>query len=154
LKFEYTYLMNLPQKVVWKWMKSAEVIKHSINGCQSFVETKTGMYEGKINVQLGPLKDDFSLVVKRVKEKIPDTYVLEVMGKGSLGEVNGEIDLSLEDRGNSTKLSISADIELRGTLVLAADRLEGRDMNRLAEPFLQRFEKEIKKAIYHARRRG
>jgi uncharacterized protein len=154
MKFAFTHVIHLSRQVVWKWIKSADVIQHSIKGCQSFVETKSGMYQGKINVQWGPIKDEFSIVVKRVKENKPESYLIKVKGKGNLGEVEGEINLSLEDIGNSTKMIFSADVQFRGPILLAAERITNSDANRLVEPFLQQLEKEIKRAIYLARKRG
>jgi uncharacterized protein len=146
--------MSLPRKVAWKWIKSDKVMRNSITGCRSFYEIASGVYHGEIEVKFGPIHDVFTLEIKRVQEKMPSFMLLEVKGRGKLGMVQGKAELQLQDVEGATKLTLNADVEVTGTLSLAADRLVNSESNKVIENFIKRLEREIKKGIYQARKKN
>lgn len=154
MRFQFTHYIGLPRKVVWKWIKSDKVMRNSITGCRSFYEKASGVYHGEIEVKFGPFSDVFTLKIRRVQEKMPSFLLLEVKGRGKLGEVEGKAEVLLNDVEGSTKLTVNADVGLTGTLALAADRVVNGEANKVIENFLNRLEREIKKGIYQARKKN
>ncbi|WP_442599974.1 CoxG family protein [Neobacillus sp. D3-1R] len=152
MKFEYVYTIGLPRNLVWKWLKNEKVLQKSITGCKMFEQTANGVYHAEINVQLGPLNDVFNLEIRRIKENMPSYY--HVKGKGKIGEIHGKAELLLNESQGATKLSMNADIELTGSVALAANQLIEGKANRSIDKFMQRLEKEIKKGIHQSRRSG
>jgi uncharacterized protein len=154
LKFQYTHLMGLPRKVAWKWIRSDKVIRNSITGCKSFYEIASGVYHGEIEFHVGPIRDTFTLEIRRIQEKMPSFLLVEVKGRGKLGEAQGEAEVLLNDMEGATKLTVHADFELTGTLSLVGDRLASGEANKVIENFLKRLEREMKKEIYQARKKN
>ncbi len=69
MKIEYEYTFGLPRGIVWKMIKDTSILKNSIPGCKSFVESKNGLYQAEIDINFGPIKDVFILDVWLVQEK-------------------------------------------------------------------------------------
>jgi uncharacterized protein len=152
LKFEYTYPFRLPSKIVWKYIKDENILKNSIPGCKSFVENSGGIYHAEVEFKLGPIKDVFTLEVRRVQEKSPSFYRLKIKGKGNLGEFDAQAEVLLKDLQGGSKLLISADAQLTGALAVAAQRVLDSGANEGLENFFQRIEKEIKRSLYKMRK--
>jgi uncharacterized protein len=152
LKIEYQHTFGLPKKVVWKYIKDEKVLANAIPNCRTFVQSTTGIYQAEIDINIGPLKDTFTLDVKLEKEKAPFYYHLRLKGKGKLGEVSGKAILVLNDKQGSTQLDIQAEVNVTGTLSGAAERVISGGANKGIEKFFLSVEKEIKKNLYLLRK--
>lgn len=154
VKIEYHYHFDLPRNIMWKWLKDENVLRNSITGCKLFEEKSNGVYRGEIDLEFGNIKDVFILEIRRLQEKTPSYYQLLIIGKGKLGEIQGKVDLFLDETQGTTKLSINADVQVSGALAIASDRVINGEANGAIEKFLQRLEKEIKKGIYYSRKKS
>jgi uncharacterized protein len=154
LNVEYHYTFTLPRKWVWKWIKNETVLRNSITGCRSFNETSNGIYRGLIDIHFGPINDVFSLKVRQVQEKKPSFYRFHVKGKGNLGEIEGKMNLFLNERDGATDLIIKVVAQLTGNLAIASELIEEGLRNLSVERHFKKFEKEMKKAILFSRRKS
>ncbi|WHY03071.1 SRPBCC domain-containing protein [Neobacillus sp. DY30] len=152
MKIEYQHTFGLPNKVVWKYIKDERVLGNAIPNCRTFVQTTTGFYEAEFDINIGPLKDNFTLDVSLEKEKAPVYYHLHLKGKGNLGEVSGKAILLFNDNQGSTQLNIQAEVNITGALSGAAERVISGGANKGIEKFFQSIEKEIKKSLYLMRK--
>jgi uncharacterized protein len=152
LKIEYQHNFGLPRKIVWKYIKDEKVLGNAISNCRTFVQRTTGLYQAEIDINIGPLKDVFTLEVRLEKEQAPSFYHLLLKGKGNLGEVSGKAILLFNDKQGSTQLDIQADVNVTGTLSGAAERVISGGANKGIQKFFQSIEKEIKKSLYLTRK--
>jgi uncharacterized protein len=152
LKIEYQHNFGLPRKIVWKYIKDEKVLGNAIPNCRTFVQRTTGLYQAEIDINIGPLKDVFTLEVRLEKEQAPSFYHLLLKGKGNLGEVSGKAILLFNDKQGSTQLDIQADVNVTGTLSGAAERVISGGANKGIQKFFQSIEKEIKKSLYLTRK--
>ena len=74
MKIEYQHIFGLPRKIVWKFLKDEKVLGNTIPNCKSLVQSKNGLYQAQVDVQMGPIKDVFVLEVILEKEKSPAYY--------------------------------------------------------------------------------
>jgi uncharacterized protein len=154
LKTQYEYTFGLPRRIVWKFIKDPKVLGSSITGCKSFMETSTGVYQGEFEINIGPIKDNFLLEIRKKQEKSPSFYRLYVKGKGNLGQIDAQAELNFHEVQGGTKLSIVADAEVTGALSVAAKRMLEGGANKGLERFFQNLEREIKVALYKLKREG
>jgi uncharacterized protein len=152
LKIEYQHTFGLPRKIVWKYIKDEKVLGNAIPSCRSFVESPTGLYQAEIDINIGPLKDVFTLEVKLDKEQASSYYHLLLQGKGNLGEISGDAHLFFNDQQGTTKLTIQAEVKVAGTLSGPAERVLNGGANKGIERFFLSLEKEIKKKLYLLRK--
>ncbi|MFB3167910.1 SRPBCC domain-containing protein [Neobacillus sp. 179-C4.2 HS] len=152
MNIEYQHSFGLPRKVVWKYIKDEKVLGNTIPNCRTFAQSKNGVYHAEIDINIGPLKDVFTLEVKLEKEQAPSYYHLLLKGKGNLGEINGNADLFFKDQQGSTQLTIHTDVKVTGILSGAAERVISGGANKGIEKFFLSVEKEIKKNLYLLRK--
>jgi uncharacterized protein len=152
LKIEYQHTFGLPRKVVWKYIKDEKVLGSAIPGCRTFVQSAKGLYQAEIDVNIGPLKDIFTLEVTLEKEQVPSNFQLLLKGRGNLGGISGNAELFFNDQHGSTQLNIQAEVTVSGTLSGAAVRVINGGANKGIEKFFLSVEKEIKKNLYILRK--
>ncbi|NEX79822.1 carbon monoxide dehydrogenase [Bacillus thermocopriae] len=152
MKMDYHHTIHLPRKLVWKWIKDEKVLQNAINGCKIFTKTSEDVYYCEWDLQFGPIKDVFRLEIEIIQEKMPSFYRLQVNGKGNLGDIQAVIDVFLRDQQGTTKIHLQADPVLTGTLAIVGQRVVNGGADKAITNFVERLEKEIKKAIFQARR--
>jgi uncharacterized protein len=152
LKIEYQHTFGLPRKIVWKYIKDEKVLGIAIPNCRTFLQTTTGLYHSEIDMNIGPLKDVFTLEVRIEKEQASSYYHLLLQGKGNLGEVSGNVHLFFNEHQGSTQLTIQAEVKVTGTLSGIAERAINGGANKGIERFFLSLEKEIKKNLYLSRK--
>ena len=153
MKFDYAYTFGLPQKLVWRWIKDANVLGKSITGCKSFTEIKPGVYHGIIDMGIGAISENYHLEVQRIQEKKPSFYRLHVNGSGNIGNIVARVDLYLREIPGACNLNIHAEARVDGALAVAGEHVINGFAAKGIERFFQRLEKEIKRSI-HTTRKG
>ncbi|MCM2532968.1 SRPBCC domain-containing protein [Neobacillus pocheonensis] len=154
MKIEYEYTFGIPRNLVWKYIKDENVLRNSLPGCKSFVESSNGVYVAEIEIHLGPIKDLLTLEVRREKEKSPTFYQLAMKGKGKLGEVEGVAELFIEDLHGTSKLTFSGDVQVTGKIAMVGKRILESGANKSLGKFFETVESEIKKIIHQVKRSG
>jgi uncharacterized protein len=152
LKIEYQHTFGLPRKIVWKYIKDEIVLGNAIPSCRTFLQRTPGLYQSEINMNIGPLKDVFTLEIRIEKEQASSYSHLLLQGKGNLGEVSGNAHLFFNEHQGSTQLTIQAEVKVTGTLSGIAERAINGGANKGIEKFFLSLEKEIKKNLYLSRK--
>jgi uncharacterized protein len=152
LKIEYQHIFGLPRRIVWKYIKDEKVLGNAIPSCRSFVQSSTGLYQAEIDINIGPIKDVFTLEVKLEKEQASSYCHMLLQGKGNLGEISGNAHLFFKDQQGSTQITIQAEVKVTGALSGAAERVLNGGANKGIEKFFLSLEKEIKKKLYLLRK--
>ena len=154
MKIEYEYSFGLPKKIVWKYIKDEKVLQNSLPGCKSFVEVSRGIYQAALDVKIGPLQDLFTLEIRISDEKPPSFLLMQVKGKGNIGEFVGTADLFIKDYQGAVMLIFKAEADAAGAIAMAGQEIINKAANKGLETFFQKAEKEIKKRLYHLKRGG
>lgn len=154
LKIECDYTFGLPKNIVWKYIKDEKVLRNSLPGCRSFVESSRGIYQAELEINIGPIQDLFTLEIRLDEEKPSSFYRLDVKGKGSIGELLCKADLFIKELQGTSKLTCMAEAQVTGALALAGQRVLETGVNKGLDTFFQKVEKEIKRNFYHLKRGG
>ncbi|PEQ83344.1 carbon monoxide dehydrogenase [Bacillus sp. AFS006103] len=152
MKIEYDYTFGLPMNVVWKYIKDENVLRNSLPGCKSFMETSKDVYQAQLEVNMGPIQDLFSVKIRLNEMQSSSLIHLQVKGAGNIGEIVGNADLFIKDIKGTTKLNCTAEAQVTGALALAGQRVIEGGANKGMESFFQTLEKEIKRKLYMQRR--
>ncbi|WP_312470927.1 SRPBCC domain-containing protein [Neobacillus sp.] len=154
MKVKYDYYFGLPRKIVWKYIKDEKVLRNSLPGCKSFIESSRGVYQAEFEINIGPIQDRLILEIRLVDERSPSFYQLVVQGKSTLGEIDAKAGINIIELQGESKLTISADAQLTGALALAGQRVLEGAANKGLEVFFRKMEKEIKMSLYKLKKRG
>lgn len=153
MQFEYGHSFGLPRKIVWKYLQDASILKNSIPSCKDFKETSNGTYKGKMDINIGPIKDVFEFEIRRLKEKSPVYIQLGLKAKGKLGQLEAKADLFLKEGKGSTKLSQVTEANVTSAIAAASERMLENGAKKHLEKFFEEAEREMRRSI-HRQKRG
>jgi len=124
MKLEGEYLFDGPRDTVWDLVRDPNVLVKVLPGTQSMTQVSENVYEGKMNVRVGPVAGAFSGRLVVSDEVPPESCTLSVEGRGAPGFINGVGQVQLVDQGDgATLLKYQGDLQIGGKLAGVGQRL-------------------------------
>ncbi|NOR82917.1 MAG: hypothetical protein GQ526_05430 [Ardenticatenales bacterium] len=124
MKLEGEYLFDGPRDKVWDLVRDPNVLVKVLPGTQSMTQVSENVYEGKMNVRIGPVAGVFAGRLVVSDEVPPESCTLSVEGRGAPGFINGVGQVQLVDQGDGTTLlKYQGDLQIGGKLAGVGQRL-------------------------------
>jgi len=123
MKVNGEYLFDGPQKLVWDTLLDPEVLASVLPGCEKLELVGENEYEGALKIKVGPVQGQFMGKVKLEDIQPPDSYTMQVDGRGAPGFVKATGNLALEASGAQTKVTYEGDAQVGGRLASVGQRL-------------------------------
>lgn len=121
LSGEYTF--DAPQALVWDALQDPNVLGAVMPGGQGFQQVGENQYTGNLLIKVGPVQGTFQGQIKLKDIKAPESYNIEVDGKGAPGFVKASGGLKLEARGSQTFMAYSGQAQVGGRIASVGQRL-------------------------------
>jgi len=123
MKVQGSYTFAAPQDVVWFMLRDPEVLSKVMPGCEQLEEIGENQYQGILKINVGPVQGKFKGDITLSDIKDPESYHINVDGKGAPGFVKGTGKLRLEAEGDATILHYDGDAQVGGRLASVGQRL-------------------------------
>lgn len=133
MKLSGEYLFDGPRDVVWEVLRDPKVLATALPGTQSLEMVEENVYEGKMNVRIGPVGGLFSGKLVVSNEVPPESYTLTVEGKGAPGFGKGSGDCKLVEQGDKTLMLYEGELQVGGTIANVGQRLIETVANSMAK---------------------
>lgn len=122
LKGDYTF--DAPQEIVWKALNDPNVLGSVMPGSEGFEEIGDNEYAGKLKVRVGPVQGNFEATIKLVDINEPDSYTLNIDGKGSTGNIKATGNMNLKPEGDDmTYMEYTGSAQISGRIASVGQRL-------------------------------
>lgn len=118
---EYTF--DGPQELVWDVLQDPDVLASVLPGCEKLDLVGENEYQGALKLKVGPVQGQFQGKVRLTDIQPPESYTMEVDGKGAPGFVKATGDLHLTGQGATTLLTYTGDARIGGRLASVGGRL-------------------------------
>jgi len=123
MKIEGSYNFAAPRDVVWPMLLDPEVLANVMPGCEKLEKVGENEYTGILRIKVGPVQGKFNGDIALSDINDPESYHMEVNGKGGPGFVKGAGSLRLEEDGDMTVLHYEGDAQVGGRLASVGQRL-------------------------------
>jgi len=134
------YMIAAPRGRVWAALNDAEVLRRSIDGCESLEKTSDTSFAAKVVARIGPVKAAFGGKVTLSDIDPPNGYTISGEGSGGgVGMARGGAKVTLIDEGGATRLCYAVNAEVSGKLAQIGSRLIDGAARKLADDFFSRF---------------
>lgn len=145
MKLEGDFSFGAARSKVWNAVLDPKVIAKIMPGCEELEETGENQYKGVMKVRVGPVQGKFQGTVGLSEIQEPESYRIEVGGKGPSGFLKGSgvIRLSPGEDAESTQLSYSIDAQVGGRIAGVGQRLIETTAKSIARQSLQTLERLI-----------
>ena len=123
MHLEGTYEFQSKRELVWNALRDPNVIGAVLPGGQGFEETGENQYTGALIVKVGPVQGTFQGLITLSDIKAPESYHIEVEGKGAPGYVKAKGAIRLETRGDQTHMDYTGQAQIGGRIASVGQRL-------------------------------
>ena len=121
---EGTYTFPGPREVVWTLLLDPEVLAKTMPGATSIARVSEDRYEGKMGVGIGPITAaEFDVVITMTEKVVPESYRMQIEGRGRFGFTRGHAAVRLTADGTSTIMHYEADMMVGGKIAAVGQRL-------------------------------
>ena len=123
MKISGNYTFEAPRDLVWEALNDPNVLAQIMPGCEKLVQLGENEYEGALNIKVGPVQGVFQGLIKLTDISAPESYKMQVDGKGAPGFVKGVGGVVLEDQGDTTLMHYDGDAQVGGRIASVGQRL-------------------------------
>ena len=147
MKLEGTYTFEAPRDEVWKALMDPEVLAKVMPGCEKLEETGKNQYNAAMKIKVGPVQGNFQGSIKLLDINEPDSYGMEVDGKGPAGFMKGKGTVRLEAQGASTIMHYGGEAQVGGRIASVGQRLLDSSAKAITRQSLDSLNEQIKARI-------
>lgn len=123
MKVEGSYTFDAPREIVWPTLLDPQVLAKIMPGCEKLEQVGENEYEGVIKIKVGPVQGTFNGKVTLANIDAPNSYDMQVTGKGPSGIVDGTGKLWLQGENGQTTLHYNGDANVSGKIASVGQRL-------------------------------
>jgi carbon monoxide dehydrogenase subunit G len=117
------FTFDAPQEITWKALQDPEVLASIMPGGEDFKEVGENEYSGMLNVKVGPVQGKFAGTIKLSDIVAPQSYNIQVDGKGGPGFVKANGGLKLSEQGDKTYMTYEGKAQVGGRIATVGQRL-------------------------------
>ncbi len=124
MKLSGEFVFDGNQNEVWELLRDPDELAKALPGTQSLEKVSENEYTGKMHVRVGPVSGVFAGKLTISDEVPPESYTMQVDGRGAPGFVKGtgSIKLTAQDDGK-TLMQYAGDVQVGGRLASVGQRL-------------------------------
>lgn len=117
------FIFDAPQDMVWKALQDPQVLGAVLPGGEGIEAVGENEFRGDLKVKVGPVQGKFSGHIQLFDVVAPDSYTIQVDGKGAPGFVKATGGLKLTAVGDQTHMVYEGTAQVGGRLASVGQRL-------------------------------
>ncbi|MDX1660846.1 MAG: carbon monoxide dehydrogenase subunit G [Gemmatimonadota bacterium] len=145
MKIEGEFRFDAPREAVWEALLDPDVIARTIPGTERLDRVAEDRYGGVMKVGVGPVSGRFDLDVTIAEKRSPESFSMDVSGRGPLGHATGVARVELDDEDGGTRMRYASDLSIGGRIAGVGQRMIDTVARSMAQKGLQSLEAEIER---------
>jgi carbon monoxide dehydrogenase subunit G len=145
---EYTF--DAPRQAVWDAIMDPEVLAKILPGCERLEKVSETEYKGALNVRIGPVQGRFNGKVVLSDLNEPESFHIDIDGKGAAGFIRGGGDARLDVIDDNTVLTYSGEAQVGGRIASAGQRLVDTSARSIVRQALESLDRIIQAKLQPA----
>jgi uncharacterized protein len=148
---EGDYPLPGTREAIWDLLMDPEVLAKAMPGTKQLVRIAPDRYEGLMGIGLGPITAaEFDLVITLTEVNPPESYAMQIDGKGRFGFTRGHAQVRLTTEGAGTTMHYSADMQVGGKIAGLGQRLLDSVSKALTRQGLDALNRELNERLRNA----
>ena len=119
------HVFDAPREAVWEALLDPAVLARALPGTERLERVEEGLYRGRMKVAVGPVSAGGCDVTVRIVDPVrPESYRMEIDGRGALGFARGTAAIELAEEGpGATRMRYASDLQIGGKVAGIGQRL-------------------------------
>lgn len=143
MKLAIAHTFDATPDRVFAGLTDPSVLQRTIDGCEKMVKTGEDSYDAHLKIGLAGFKGSYVGRVRMSEKRPPESFTLEIDGKGAPGFLKATVRLRLAAKGAQTELSGEAEATVGGVIAAVGSRLIEAAAKRMTADFFARIAAEI-----------
>jgi carbon monoxide dehydrogenase subunit G len=143
VKVEGSYTFDAPRDRVWTTLMNPDALKSCVPGCETLTPNGENAYEASLKVGVAAIRGTYKSTIRLTDIAEPNSYKMNVEGKGGAGFVRGIAEIELVDKGESTEVVVKGDGNVGGTVAGVGQRMLGGVAKMLMGQFFECLKKQL-----------
>lgn len=123
MKIEGTFDFAATRERVWTRLLDPEALRSCIPGCKELQLTAPDTWTATLSVGAGPVRGTYVGTVTLADQHAPESYRLEIEGRGGPGFVKGSALVTLTSNDQGTRVVVDATAQVGGTVAAVGQRM-------------------------------
>ena len=123
MKIQGEYEFAASRERVWEALLDVDVLASTLPGFQKLEQVGENEFAGALSLGVGPVQGRFEGRLQLANLKPPESYELQLSGRGAPGFVEGSGTIILEGEGEATRLSYDLEMKIGGRVAGVGQRL-------------------------------
>jgi carbon monoxide dehydrogenase subunit G len=119
------------------------VLANVMPGCEKLEKTGEEQYEGELKIKVGPVQGKFKGTINLTEINEPESYHIEVNGRGPVGIIKGTGTLNLVRDGENTVMDYEGDAQVSGRIAQVGQRLLDTSAKAIIRQSLEGLEQQV-----------
>ena len=126
-------------ETVFNALLDPDSLANALPGCKILTMPKKDVYEGVVELGVGPVVGSYKSVVKIEEQEAPTYLKLGANGKGRTGEVTFTLQLHLQEAKNGTKAKWEVEAKVSGLVASVGSRVMTGVARFVADQFFKKL---------------
>jgi carbon monoxide dehydrogenase subunit G len=144
MKLEGTYTFEAPRDLVWDALQDPVLLAAIMPGCEGLEPLGDDKYKTRLKIQVGPVQGVFDGDIALHDINKPDSYKMDVNGKGVPGFIKAVGSVRLEPQGETTIMHYEGEAHVGGKIASVGQRLLESSAKALTKQSLDGIAEQIK----------
>ena len=138
MKLHSDQVVTAPPATVWSTLHDPDVLRACLPGCETFEQLPDGAVRLVLNLGVGAVRGRYEATMRETDSRAPETYRLELNGKGAGAFIVGAaVFLLRADGPDRTRVSVDGDAQVGGPVAAIGQRMLGSVAKLLIEQFFK-----------------
>jgi carbon monoxide dehydrogenase subunit G len=147
MNIEGTHTFAATRDTVWPMLLDPEVLASVMPGCEKLEQVGENQYKGILKIRVGPVQGKFDGIVTLTDIDAPESYRMDVKGKGAPGFVNGNGSLQLLAEDGTTVLRYKGTAQVGGRIASVGQRLLDTSARAIVRQSLEGLDKQVQARV-------
>ncbi len=143
MDFNGSHTFAAPRERVWALLLDPEALRNALPACKEFRQVGDDAYEAVMSVGVGAIKGTYNGKIQVRDQQPPSSYRLVVEGTGRPGFLKGDGVISLEEQGESTRVTYQGQAQVGGMIAGVGQRLISASAQLIIGQFFKAMERQL-----------
>jgi hypothetical protein len=143
MKLSATYAFKAPPEKVFAALVDPAVLQKCIDGCEKMEKTGEDSYDAHLKIGMAGMKGAYVGKIRIVEKKPPESFTLQVEGKGVPGWVKGTATVRISPKDAGSELRCDADGQVGGVIAAVGSRLVDAAAKKMLDEFFRKLGEQL-----------